>query len=847
MKRKLSLFISVLILLSAFAGFETTAYAATRTGTTGDLSWSLDTSTGVLTLSGSGKSADYTKSPFAGWSVLDAKYYKNMIKSVVIGNGVTYLGDYLFSGCTNIETVSFNGDTVTEIGENTFADCTSTTYWLDIPSSVTSIGSKAFYNTNFNYVKIFSPSIAISEDAFDDDSSGSYSRFFGLHDSGARAFVQSGQSKGYDWHYYCINSEGYNVENGSHEYQTVTYAPTCTEHGYDWYGCPYCDADSYRGNYVATAGHDYKYVKTNGTNLVYSCSVCGRNDLELDCIMVQSEYFGAISHDNDNPPYKQSNYTGTADIYTDGYINAKDFLFINNTVKSIDITGRETTVDENMQYQTMEGFGASAAWWSQDIGGWDNLDEIIGLLYDKKDGIGLNIYRYNLGAGSEDDSGIGDWKRRAEDFLSEGSDINDASTYDWSADVNARKALASAQNANSDLKVTLFSNSAPVSITDNGKAYCSNGASQNLSESNYQAYANYIVNCAEHFIDEGYNVTCVSPINEPEWAWAADEGGSCSQEGCHWDYSSALNFYNNYMVPALQNSSKLNCKTDLSVWESGQMNYSYSYTYTEGSGIFSTTKTATEYVWNNFLNNFFSSDSSYSGANSNIRSYCDSIDTHSYWVGAGDRATVAQQLAGSDYSSVSKVRCTEYCQMTNDGNTGVYDLIQTEESETGVTPKGLGIDYGIALADIIYQDLTVLNAVEWDWWTACSSGNYPDGLIYTNSYDRNAVETSKRLWCLGNYSKFIDEGAKRISVSTGSSMPSTVEQSAYKNPDGSIVIVFINKGESTQYTAFDSSYSAFETYVTDELHDLDRYQWGNVSGTAVSIPAKSVTTVILEK
>lgn len=829
------------MILSIFAGFEITAYAATRNGTTGSLTWTLDTGTGLLTLSGTGASADYSnstldKSPFAGWSYQDVKYYKDMIKNVVISEGVTGIGKNLFAGCTNIETVVFNGSTLTTIGESAFSGCTGTTHWLNIPESVTSIGANAFYNTNFNYVKIFSPSITLGNDAFYNN--GGYARFFGVHDSGARAFVQSGQDKGYDWHYYCINSEGENVEGGDHDYRTITYAPTCTEQGYDWYGCIYCDADYYTYNYTDMIGHNYKYLNTNGSNFVYTCSNCGRNDIMLDAVMVQNKYFNAISHDNDNPPYQQSNYDSTADIYLDGYVNARDFIFINNLIRNIDTTNKATTIDESTTYQTMEGFGASAAWWSQDVGGWDNLDEIIGLLYSKDNGIGLNIYRYNLGGGSENDTHIGDWRRRAEDFLNADSNINDSSTYDWDADVNAKNALASAQKANRDLKVTLFSNSAPVSLTDNGFAYCSNGVSSNLKESNYQAFANYVVNCAEHFTKEGYNVTSVSPINEPEWAWAADENGNCSQEGCHWDYVSARTFYNNYMIPALKNSS-LNGKVDLSVWESGQLNYSYSYK--DNSGFIPITRT--EAVWNSFMNYFFSSDSSYSNSNANIRSYVDSVDTHSYWAGASDRQTVANQLKNSNYSAVEKVRCTEYCQMTNDGNTGVYDLIQQEGSTNGMT-----IEYGIALADIIYQDLTILDAVEWDWWTACSGGIYPDGLVYINYNEHSAVQTSKRLWCLGNYSKFIEDGAKRVSVSTQSGIPSTVEQSAYLNPDGNVVIVYINKGETTQYTSFDANqYSSFTTYVTDEMHDLEEYQSGSVSDKAASIPAKSVTTVVLEK
>ncbi|MGN0533540.1 MAG: glycoside hydrolase [Eubacterium sp.] len=764
------------------------------------LTYSFDTDSRKLSFSGSG---DMSSTP---WSV-----YHYLIKDISFADvDNTYtISSSAFSGCSGLSTVVFNSTnngTLT-IGNSAFYNCTASTYWLNIPENTVSIGSNAFNNTNFNYVTIASPKLTFGSNAF---GSTGYARFFGVADSGTYDFVKAGRTSGYNWYYYCLND--------NHNYSYVTTAPSCTEQGYNTYTCSNCDAEPYKTDYTDPIGHSYKYTGTSESFMVYSCSRCGSTDLKLDAIAVFDLYKNAISHDNDNSAYNQSNYSGAADLYTDGYVNAKDFLLISKVVNSIDTSSTKTTLTESTTYQTMEGFGASACWWSQEVGGWSNLDEIIELLYGKENGIGLNIYRYNLAGGSESDTFITDRLRRGEDFLGEGSDINDASTYDWSADANAQKALASAQKANSGLKVTLFSNSAPVSITDNGKAYCSYSATQNLSESNYQAFANYVVNCAEHFIEQGYNVTEVSPINEPEWAWAADQNGYAGQEGCHFTDTAARTFYNNYMVPTLQSSS-LNGKVGLSVWESGQLNHS-SY-------------------WSGFLNKMFSSATAYKSSNSNIRSYVDSLDTHSYWCSTSDRTTVASQISGSSYSAISKVRCTEYCQMTNDGNTGVYDLIQQEG-----TTNGMGIEYGLAMADIIYQDLTILNAVEWDWWTACSGGIYPDGLVYINYNDHSDVQTAKRLWCLGNFSKFIEDGAVRIAVSAGS-MPSTVEQCAFKNPDGSIAIVYINKGDATQFTSVDG-YTSFESYVTDESHDLELYQSGSSQGKAIAIPAKSVTTVVVK-
>ena len=67
--------------------------------------------------------------------------------------------------------------------------------------------------------------------------------------------------------------------------------------------------------------------------------------------------------------------------------------------------------------QEIDGFGASGAWWAQIIGGWEESKrkEIVGLLFGKE-GIGLSIYRYNVGAGAGEETG--DPWRRAETFES---------------------------------------------------------------------------------------------------------------------------------------------------------------------------------------------------------------------------------------------------------------------------------------------------------------------------------------------------------------------------------------------------------------------------------------------
>ena len=67
---------------------------------------------------------------------------KDKIKKVVIGNGVTNIGDFAFKGCSNLTSVTIP-NSVKSIGEYAFWGCSGLTS-ITIPNSVTSIGEYAF-------------------------------------------------------------------------------------------------------------------------------------------------------------------------------------------------------------------------------------------------------------------------------------------------------------------------------------------------------------------------------------------------------------------------------------------------------------------------------------------------------------------------------------------------------------------------------------------------------------------------------------------------------------------------------------------------------------------------------
>ena len=115
---------------------------AVYTGTLGEnVSWSLDTGTGALTVTGSGPMEDYNYTNAQSTSPL--WNYRSYIKTVTIADTVTTVGDYVFYNCTNLTTVDL-GSGVTKIGQNSFQGCGALTE-IVLPDSVATIGDYAFY------------------------------------------------------------------------------------------------------------------------------------------------------------------------------------------------------------------------------------------------------------------------------------------------------------------------------------------------------------------------------------------------------------------------------------------------------------------------------------------------------------------------------------------------------------------------------------------------------------------------------------------------------------------------------------------------------------------------------
>ena len=110
--------------------------AASDSGTCGkNLTWTLDEG-GTLTISGTGAMGDYSYNAMPWYD------YRNSIKTAVIEDGVTSIGDRAFWECNSLESVNIP-DSVTSIGNSAFAYCVSLES-VTIGNSVTSIDKNAF-------------------------------------------------------------------------------------------------------------------------------------------------------------------------------------------------------------------------------------------------------------------------------------------------------------------------------------------------------------------------------------------------------------------------------------------------------------------------------------------------------------------------------------------------------------------------------------------------------------------------------------------------------------------------------------------------------------------------------
>lgn len=490
---------------------------------------------------------------------------------------------------------------------------------------------------------------------------------------------------------------------------------------------------------------------------------------------------------------------------------------LEETEPKTEITGKELTVDNNVIYQDIDNFGASDAWSTQFVGKWPELkknamaDLLFSMANDEQGnpkGIGLSLWRYNLGAGSASQgaaSGITDPWRRGESFI-----VPETGEYNWEK-MAGQVWFANAAKSHGVEKLLLFTNSPPVTITRNGKAFTSAANLSNLAPENYDEFATYLADVMEGMQQKGLKVDYLSPVNEPQWDWT---GG---QEGTP--------FWNNEIADIVKainsefSDRDLTQKIDVS--EAGQINYLY--------------ETGNKPGRSDQIDDFFNSSSeNYIGDLSLVSKV---ISGHSYFTTSPFSNMVSmRKKLNSEIESIPGLKywMSEYC------------ILGDNAGEIEGNGRDLGINPALYIARVIHSDLTVSNASAWHWWLAISPYDYKDGLIYIdkNQEDGNFYE-SKMLWALGNFSRFIRPGFQRIDISSSISNKDFLF-SAYQNPEtGEKVVVVINsKYEEVVINLNDqgSNPTSISAFVTSSEKSLEKTDLSTSNG--ISIPKRSITTLI---
>jgi len=224
------------------------------------------------------------------------------------------------------------------------------------------------------------------------------------------------------------------------------------------------------------------------------------------------------------------------------------------------------------------------------------------------------------------------------------------------------------------------------------------------------------------------------------------------------------------------------------------------------------------------------------------------IAGHSYWSTDKSELIPGRTALWNKIESTSALSgyvMTEFCIMD-------YEEMQGNGRDLGISPA-------LYMARVIHYDMTVANASSWQWWLAVSPYDYKDGLIYIDKSESDgSIYTSKMLYALGNYSRFIDPGMQRVSTTQlfGKSNVddytySRVMTSAYATEtNDKIVLVMVNYNNWEYTTSIDIGDEwkdkSMKIYRTSDTEELKHIGVQKVSDD-IEIAPLSITTFIISE
>ena len=473
-------------------------------------------------------------------------------------------------------------------------------------------------------------------------------------------------------------------------------------------------------------------------------------------------------------------------------------------------------VDPAVQYQTIEGWGTSLAWWAEGAGGWSDGGQrarLADALFDPGRGLGLNVVRYNIG-------GYGPGETCTAPFRTGGAVPSFAPEPGvWRPDADPRQlGMARAAADRGADRFDAIAYSAPTWMTRNG---CTQGAppaagqhtADNLDPAHYRDFAGYVAHVVRQLRGDGLPVGTVDPFNEPSVTpWV----GTARQEGMNVDEPARA-----AVIADLYRRLAAG-PTAHAVGISGTDEATAPAAASEVAG--------------------------YSLTDPDVRADLTRLTAHNYESAA-----------------------------TNDdafGGLGTRDNTPTWMSEwgDGATAGGTAPDQmssAVQLSQRILKNENQIHPTAWVAWQAVDGpvdgGDITDlwGLVWANitpgapravdcPYDERdpdyptALCYPKRYWVMGNYSRYVRPGYRMLRSTDGNTF------AAYDAGAHRLVLVVTNPNADTASRDLDLSRFASvgpsaQVHRTDGTHNLATMPAVATRGGTlpVTLPPKSVTTYVL--
>lgn len=434
------------------------------------------------------------------------------------------------------------------------------------------------------------------------------------------------------------------------------------------------------------------------------------------------------------------------------------------------------TIQVNLEkrFQTIEGFGASGAWWSPQTAQWKPgaLDEALDLLFTDR-GASLSIFRYNIGAGGGEE--IRDTWRRAICVETE------PGKYDLSRDQAALDVVRKVRQRGVE-RFVLFSNSPPPRLTRTGMSSGGEKGNSNLKPSSEAEFARFLVDISEKIqSDLQLPHVTLSPINEPQWKWGEKGRG---QEGCYFTPQEVAATTRAVIEELRQRQSNVLLDApECARWGHEAPDY---------------------------LRPLLGDDS--------IHRYLSTLAIHSYFSNRDEKIALTKIIR--ELLPDIRIAQTEWCAMQHG--------------------KAADMKGAMDLAKVMHDDLTIANCVSWQFWLAVSRYDYCDGLVYFDD-KTGAISTSKRLYAMGNYSRWIKPGAVRVEATVDESSLLTT---AYLSHDAkSVIIVITNPTDQSVECRIDSKTKLAKSAETLSTSSTQSADAGHADINKLSVAPMSIVTL----